>query len=95
MILCIVVAQQTSRLASTGGGIMEIMRKEVRDLISLNEKIQSAILRGERMTDTEREIIHMCVNELLASINNIDQALPNGHDGIALDTAGTDPNRAL
>jgi len=74
---------------------MEIMRKEVRELISLNEKIQSALLGGERMTDTERGIIYMCVNELLASINSINQDLPNGHDGTALNTARTDPNCAL
>ena len=48
---------------------MNTMRKEGRDLISLNERIQSALLRGEQLTDTERGIIRMCTNELLASIS--------------------------
>ena len=70
---------------------MDIIRKEVRELISFNERIQSAPLRDEQMTDTERGIIRMCANELLAGINSIDDALPNEHDGKALDTARTDP----
>ena len=63
---------------------MDTIRKEVRDLITLNERIQSALLRGERMTDTEMGIIRMCSAELLASMSSPDECRPelkweNGH----------------
>ena len=45
------------------------IRKEVRDLITINEKIQSAFAQGEGMTDEETELIRLCANELLASIS--------------------------
>ena len=45
------------------------IRKEVRDLITINEKIQSALMNGEGMPDEERELIRLCATELLASIS--------------------------
>lgn len=71
---------------------MNPIRKEVRELVTLNEKIQSAILPGEQMTDTERGIIHMCVTELLSGISSTAKVMPNGHDGKTLDIARTDPS---
>ena len=47
---------------------MNSVRIEVRDLIALNEKIQRALLQGERLTDSEKQIIRLCSTDLLASI---------------------------
>ena len=47
---------------------MNNLRKEVRDLISLNEKIQSALLHGDRITDDEAVLIRQCASELLENI---------------------------
>jgi hypothetical protein len=37
----------------------------VRQLISINEKLQSARLRGTALNKTEREIVRACAQELL------------------------------
>ena len=42
------------------------LRKEVRDLIVANEKIQSAVLGGTQLTDDEMDLLRMCARELLA-----------------------------
>ena len=47
---------------------MNNVRKEIRDLISLNERIQSALLHGDRVTDDEAALIRQCANELLEKI---------------------------
>ena len=47
---------------------MDAIRKDVRDLIILNEKIQSALLQGAALTMDEVQIIRMCANELLSSV---------------------------
>ena len=47
---------------------MKNLRKEVRELISINEKIQSALLHGDRMTDDEATLIRQCASELLEKI---------------------------
>lgn len=47
---------------------MNTIRKEVRDFIPLNERIQSALLQEESLTGTEMCIIRMCTTELLASL---------------------------
>ncbi|ALA58632.1 hypothetical protein [Nitrospira moscoviensis] len=47
---------------------MNNIRKEVRDLISVNEKIQSALSMGERLTDDEAVLIRMCAGELLERV---------------------------
>lgn len=47
---------------------MNNLRKEVRELISINEKIQSALLHGDRMTDDEVTLIRQCASELLEKI---------------------------
>jgi hypothetical protein len=68
---------------------MNNLRKEVRDLISLNEKIQSALLHGDRITDDEAVLIRQCASELLENIpapstrwRQAAQAI-GGHDGPA------------
>ena len=44
------------------------VRKEIRDLITLNEKIQSALLHGDHLTDDEVSLIRQCASELLEKI---------------------------
>ena len=41
------------------------IRKEVLDLISLNEKIQSTVLMGDHLSDDEMQIVETCAKELL------------------------------
>lgn len=41
------------------------IRKDVRDLITVNERIQSAVSRGERLTPDEWGLIRMCAEELV------------------------------
>ena len=47
---------------------MNTIRKDVRDLITVNEKIQSALAQGDRLTDDESIIIRMCAGELLEKV---------------------------
>lgn len=44
------------------------LRKDVRDLISVNEKIQSAIMQGDPITDDEASVIRLCASELLEKV---------------------------
>jgi len=44
------------------------LRKEVRELISANEKIQSALAQGEAITDDEAALIRHCASELLEKV---------------------------
>ena len=47
---------------------MNKVRREIRDLITINEKIQSALLSGDRITDDEAILIRQCANELLEKV---------------------------
>jgi hypothetical protein len=47
---------------------MNNIRKEIRDLITINEKIQSALMHGDRLTDDEATLIRQCASELLEKI---------------------------
>ena len=47
---------------------MNNLRKEVRDLITINEKIQSALLNGDRLSDDEATLIRQCASELLDTV---------------------------
>jgi len=47
---------------------MNNVRKEVRDLITINEKIQSALVNGDRLSDDEAALIRQCASELLETI---------------------------
>jgi hypothetical protein len=49
---------------------MKTIRQEVRELISLNEKIHSAMAQGERLTDGEKRLVETCASELIASMSN-------------------------
>jgi hypothetical protein len=49
-----------------GRADMNGIRKDVRDLIAVNERLQSALAQGEQLTDDEAGLIRMCANELLA-----------------------------
>jgi hypothetical protein len=48
--------------------IMNNIRKEVRELITINEKIQSALLHGDHITDDEATLIRQCASELIEKI---------------------------
>jgi hypothetical protein len=48
---------------------MDTIRKEVRELISVNERIQSALLQGDQLTDDEKDLVEMCASELIASMS--------------------------
>jgi len=48
-------------------GPLKTIRKDVRDLISINEKLQSALVQGDHFTDDETTIIRLCAGELLES----------------------------
>ena len=45
---------------------MERIRKDVRDLITINERLQSALIQGKRLTPEETNIVQVCANELLS-----------------------------
>ena len=47
-------------------GPMNTIRKEVLDLISVNERIQSARAQGPQLTDDEQGLIEMCARELMS-----------------------------
>ena len=47
---------------------MNNVRQEIRDLITINDKIQSALLRGDPITVDEATLIRQCASELLENI---------------------------
>jgi hypothetical protein len=53
-------------------GPMSTIRKEVLDLISLNERIQSVRAQGLQLTDDEEGLIEMCARELMSVSANQD-----------------------
>ena len=55
---------------------MNAIRKEVRELISVNEKIQSAMAQGNQLTDDEKSLIEMCASELISSISAKQNVVP-------------------
>jgi hypothetical protein len=54
---------------------MHGIRREVLDLITNNERVQSALARGDQLTEDERALIRMCARELLASVDATRQTL--------------------
>ena len=50
-----------------------IIRKDVRDLISVNERIQSALLTNDPLTEEEAAIIRFCAAELLSNVSEPEQ----------------------
>lgn len=67
---------------------MNGIRKDVRDLIAVNERLQSALAQGEQLTDDEACIIRMCANELLAKTASRPEMRLGNQDG----PAGLDQN---
>ena len=56
-------------IRTTSGEVnMNNVRKEIRDLIIINEKIQSALVNGDRITVDEVMLIRQCASELLQKI---------------------------
>ena len=55
--------------------------KRGRDLITVNEKIQSALAMGERLTDDEAVLVRMCAGELLDRVPATDPHTWYGRDG--------------
>jgi len=55
---------------------MNTIRKEVRELISVSERIQSAMQKGDQLTDDENGLVEMCASELLACRRVIKAGLP-------------------
>ena len=45
--------------------VLKELSFDVRQLISINEKLQSAVLRGTTLNQDEIEIVRLCANELL------------------------------
>lgn len=48
---------------------MNTIRKEVRELISVTERIQRIIQKGDQLPDDEKGLVEMCASELLASMS--------------------------
>ena len=51
------------------------IRREVLDLITLNEKVQSVLAQGDALTEDERALIRMCAKELLATVEDTRETL--------------------
>ena len=47
---------------------MNNVRKEIRELISINEKIQGALVHGDHLSNDEALLIRQCASELLEKI---------------------------
>jgi uncharacterized protein YifE (UPF0438 family) len=48
-------------------GYMKTLRKEVQDLINIHERIHTALAQGETLNEDEKEFIHICAEQLIAS----------------------------
>ena len=51
---------------------MHAIRRDVLNLITANEKIQSLLLRGEELTKDEAAVVRMCATELLSRVPDRD-----------------------
>ena len=60
---------------------MNDIRSEVRNLISANERIQSALLGGELLTKDEQELVKMVGRELLGLSQSLYTAPVHRLDG--------------
>lgn len=61
------------------GACLKNIRKEVLELITVNEKIQSGVLIGRVLTEEEMEVLRFCVQELLRISDQLPQtATPSG-----------------
>jgi hypothetical protein len=62
---------------------MNTIRKDVRDLISVNEKLQSALAQGDRLSEDEAVLIRMCASELLENVPAPESDVSYGSNGRA------------
>jgi hypothetical protein len=74
------------KIRTTSGKVnMNTVRKEIRDLITINEKIQSALLNGDCITNDEALLIRQCASELLEKFpdrsDRLARMVPDGRDG--------------
>ena len=60
------------RMTAAHGGYMDTIRRDVLNLITANEKIQSLLLRGEEFTKDEAAVVRMCATELLSRVPDRD-----------------------
>jgi hypothetical protein len=51
---------------------MHAIRRDVLNLITANEKIQSLLLHGEELTKDEAAVVRMCAAELLSRVPDRD-----------------------
>ena len=59
-------------MTAAHGGYMDTIRRDVLNLITANEKIQSLLLRGEEFTEDEAAVVRMCATELLSRVPDRD-----------------------
>lgn len=57
---------------------MDTIRRDVLNLITANEKIQSLLLRGEELTKDEAAVVRMCATELLSRVGRDAVDEPDG-----------------
>jgi hypothetical protein len=57
---------------------MSRTRQEVRELVSVFERIHKA-LQGDQFSPDEKELVVMCASELIASMSAKNQNAPGGH----------------
>ena len=65
-------AQFPRKLYGGYGGYMDRIRRDVRNLLTANERIQSLLLRGEELTKDEAALVRMCATELLSRVPDPD-----------------------
>jgi hypothetical protein len=52
---------------------MKMLRKEVQDLISIYEKIHTALVHGETLNEDEKDFIQICAGQLMASASRTER----------------------
>jgi hypothetical protein len=69
---------------------MKMLRKEVQDLISIHEKIHTALAHGEILNEDEKELIQICAGQLMASASATEHfSKPElRHNGAGLGSVG-------
>ena len=51
-----------------------VIRKEIRDFITISEKIHSLIAQGEKLNEDERSVLQECTSELQELIGPADES---------------------
>ena len=61
--------------------LIKNIRKDVLELITINERLQSALIQGEQLTQDETDLVRVCANELLSRApgkESVPQGMPQG-----------------